>query len=103
MVIVLKKPYTPPSAEELAKRSQIAQEKQQAEANRIAQAHAKAEKTAYGIWQNASPADPKHAYAQSKGLDVDILKGIRQNEYQGKKAANHSFVCRQKVGQRANY
>lgn len=79
------KPYTPPSAEELAKRSQIAQEKQQAEANRIAQAHAKAEKTAYGIWQNASPADPKHAYAQSKGLDVDILKGIRQNEYQGKK------------------
>ena len=79
------KPYTPPSAEELAKRSQIAQEKQQAEAKRIAQAHAKAEKTAYGIWHNASPANPKHAYAQSKGLDADTLKGIRQNEYQGKK------------------
>lgn len=78
-------PYTPPSPETLAQRAQIAQEKQRAEADRIAQAHAKAEKTAYGIWKNASPADPKHAYAQSKGLDADTLKGIRQNEYQGKK------------------
>lgn len=78
-------PYTPPSPETLAQRAQIAQEKQRAEAERIAQAHAKAEKAAYGIWKNASPADPKHAYAQSKGLDADRLKGIRQNEYQGKK------------------
>lgn len=78
-------PYTPPSPEMLAQRTREAQERQRAEAERIAQAHAKAEKTAYGIWKNASPADPKHAYAQSKGLDADTLKGIRQNEYQGKK------------------
>lgn len=79
------RPYTPPSPETLAQRAREAQEKQRAEAERIAQAHAKAEKTAYGIWKNASPADPKHSYAQSKGLDMDTLKGIRQNEYQGKK------------------
>ncbi|WP_155238061.1 LPD7 domain-containing protein, partial [Kingella kingae] len=78
-------PYTPPSPETLAQRAREAQEKQQAEAKRIAQAHAKAEKTAYGIWKNASSADPNHAYAQNKGLDADTLKGIRQNEYKGKK------------------
>ncbi|SBQ22139.1 PriCT-2 domain-containing protein [Neisseria gonorrhoeae] len=81
------KPYTPPSAEELAKRAAETQEKQRAEAERIAQAHAKAEKAAYGIWKNASPADPNHAYAQTKGLglNTDVMSGIRQNEYQGKK------------------
>lgn len=81
------KPYTPPSAEELAKRAAETQEKQRAEAERIAQAHAKTEKAAYGIWKNASPADPDHAYAQTKGLglNADVLSGIRQNEYQGKK------------------
>lgn len=81
------KPYTPPSAEELAKRAAETQEKQRAETERIAQAHAKAEKTAYGIWKNASPADPNHAYARTKGLGIntDVLSGIRQNEYQGKK------------------
>lgn len=79
------KPYTPPSAEELAKRAQEAQAKQRAEAERIAQAHAKAEKTAYGIWKNASPADPSHAYAQNKGLNEAAMSGIRQNEYNGKK------------------
>lgn len=79
------RPYTPPSPETLAQRTREVQEKQRAEVERIAQAHAKAEKTAYGIWQNASPADPNHAYAQSKGLDTDTLKGIRQNEYNGKK------------------
>lgn len=81
------KPYTPPSAEELAKRAAETQEKQRAEAERITQAHAKAEKTAYGIWKNASPADPNHAYAQTKGLglNTDVLSGIRQSEYQGKK------------------
>lgn len=79
------KPYTPPSAEELAKRAQEAQEKQRAEAERIAQAHAKAEKTAYGIWKNTQPADPNHAYAQNKGLNEAAMSGIRQNEYNGKK------------------
>lgn len=81
------KPYTPPSAEELAKRAAETQKKQRAETERIAQAHAKAEKTAYGIWKNASPADPNHAYARTKGLGIntDVLSGIRQNEYQGKK------------------
>ncbi|SSY70681.1 LPD7 domain-containing protein [Alysiella crassa] len=81
------RPYTPPSPETLAQRAQIAQEKQRAEAERITQAHAKAEKTAYGIWQNASPADPKHAYAQNKGLGLSeaAMSVLRQNEYNGKK------------------
>ncbi len=80
-------PYTPPSAEELAKRAQEAQAKQRAEAERIAQAHAKAEKTAYGIWKNAQPADPNHAYARNKGLGLTeaAMSAIRQNEYNGKK------------------
>lgn len=81
------RPYTPPSPETLAQRAREAQEKQRAEAERIAQAHAKAEKTAYGIWKNASPADPKHAYAQNKGLGLSeaTMSVIRQNEYNGKK------------------
>ncbi|MDK4688271.1 LPD7 domain-containing protein [Kingella negevensis] len=81
------KPYTPPSAEELAKRAQAAQEKQRAEAERIAKDHAKAAKTAYGIWKNASPADPNHAYAKNKGLGLSeaAMNAIRQNEYNGKK------------------
>lgn len=78
------KPYTPPSAEELAKRAQEAQEKQRAEAERMAQAHAKAAKVAYGIWKNATPANLSHAYAQSKGLNEAAISGIRQNEYNGK-------------------
>lgn len=81
------RPYTPPSPETLAQRAQIAQEKQRAEVERIAQAHAKAEKTAYGIWKNASPADPKHTYAQNKGLGLSeaAMSAMRQNEYNGKK------------------
>lgn len=81
------RPYIPPSPETLARRAQIAQEKQRAEAERIAQAHAKAEKTAYGIWQNSSLADPNHAYVQDKclGLSEAAMSVMRQNEYNGKK------------------
>lgn len=79
------RPYTPPSPETLAQRAEQAKARQLAEQQRIEQAHAKAQKTAYGIWHNARPADSSHAYAQSKGLSAAALGGLRQNEYQGKK------------------
>ena len=79
------RPYTPPTPEALAQRAEQAKARQLAEQQRIEQAHAKAQKTAYGIWHNAHPADSSHAYAQSKGLSAAALSGLRQNEYQGKK------------------
>ncbi|WP_230479015.1 hypothetical protein, partial [Kingella kingae] len=87
-----------------AQRTREPQEKQKAEAKRIAQAHAKAEKTAYGIWKNASPADPNHAYAQNKGLAAgNLLKGIRQPNIKGKKQLIIPMYSEKKLCQCANH
>lgn len=77
------KPYTPPSADELARRAAAAEAKRLAEEKQQQIAQEKARRTAYGIWQHANPVD-NHAYAKNKGLDSATLAGLRQSEYQGK-------------------
>ena len=78
------KPYTPPTAEELAAR-QAAARARRAEAERQEiQQREKARRTAGYIWTQAAPADPSHPYLKSKGInDPVLLSGIRQNEYKG--------------------
>lgn len=78
------KPYTPPTAEELAAR-QAAARARRAEAERQEiQQREKARRTAGYIWTQAAPADPSHPYLKSKGINNPVLlSGIRQNEYKG--------------------
>ena len=78
--------YTPPDAAQVAAQKQREREQAaRAEQEQAAQ-HRAAERTAYGIWTNARPADPSHPYLQNKGINnPEILRSIRQNEYNGQR------------------
>lgn len=81
------KPYTPPTAEQLAAREAEQRARAEAAAEEQAERHAQAAKRAYGIWKNADiTVDLSHGYLQKKGIaDADLVRNIRQNEYQGQK------------------
>ncbi|WP_066570549.1 LPD7 domain-containing protein, partial [Snodgrassella sp. CFCC 13594] len=78
------KPYTPPSAEELAKREREAQKRQQDEAVATQKAQEKAQRTANTIWRNNGQASPQHPYLVSKGItDPYIVAQLKQSQYKG--------------------
>lgn len=81
------RPYVPPTEEQLAAREAEQRARAQAAAEEQAERHAQAAKRAYGIWKNADmTVDLSHGYLQKKGIaDADLVRNIRQNEYQGQK------------------
>ncbi|OSI10946.1 LPD7 domain-containing protein [Neisseria zoodegmatis] len=81
------RPYIPPTEEQLAAREAEQHARVQAAAEEQAERHAQAAKRAYGIWKNADmTVDLSHGYLQKKGIaDADLVRNIRQNEYQGQK------------------
>lgn len=78
------KPYTPPSAEEIARRKAESEARRQAAEAERQQAQQKAKSTAQTIWKNSRPADIAHPYLAAKGItDAAAIVGLRQNEYKG--------------------
>lgn len=78
------KPYTPPSAAELAQRKAESEARRQAAEAERQQAQQKAKSTAQTIWKNSRPADLAHPYLAAKGItDAAAVAGLRLNEYQG--------------------
>lgn len=78
--------YTPPDAAQVAAQKQREREQAARTEQEQAAQHRAAERTAYGIWTNALPADPSHPYLQNKGINnPEILRSIRQNEYNGQR------------------
>lgn len=78
------KPYTPPSAAELAQRKAESEARRQAAEAERQQAQQKAKSTAQTIWKNSRPADLSHPYLAAKGItDPAAVAGLRLNEYQG--------------------
>ena len=78
------KPYTPPSAEEIARRKAESEARRQAAEAERQQAQQKAKSTAQTIWKNSRPADLAHPYLAAKGItDAAAVAGLRLNEYQG--------------------
>lgn len=78
------KPYTPPTAEELAKRQQEAAQRQRAEAEATRRAQAKAQRTAQSLWQKNLSAQPDHPYFVRKGItDPAVIRQFKQSRYQG--------------------
>ena len=77
-------PYTPPSAEEQARRQAEAAAAREAAQRQLQENHLRVSKTAQRIWRNAAPASLAHPYLAAKGItDPAVLGGIRQSEYQG--------------------
>ena len=76
------KPYTPPTAEQLAAREAEQRARAEAAAEEQAERHAQAAKRAYGIWKNADiTVDLSHGYLQKKVIaDADLVRNIRQND-----------------------
>ena len=62
------KPYTPPSAEEIARRKAESEARRQAAEAERQQAQQKAKSTAQTIWKNSRPADLAHPYLAAKGI-----------------------------------
>ena len=77
-------PYTPPSAEEQARRQAEAAAAREAAQRQLQENHLRVSKTAQRIWRNAAPASLAHPYLAAKGItDPAVLGGIRQSEYRG--------------------
>lgn len=77
------KPSVPPSAEDMAKRQEEAEQKRlQAEITQR-EAQEKAKQKAHYIWQEkATPASLAHPYLLAKGItDPECIKGLKQNAY----------------------
>ena len=83
------KPFRAPTQAELDKRAEESRAKQLAAEQQTERDHAKAAKSAYGIWKNAKPAEVsgslKHAYTTNKHLSDNVLKFIKQNEFKGER------------------
>ena len=78
------KPYTPPTAEEVARRKAESEARRQAAENEKRQNQQKVKRTAQTIWKNSRPADINHPYLQAKGISaLATIADVRQNEYQG--------------------
>ncbi|MCO6525504.1 LPD7 domain-containing protein [Snodgrassella sp.] len=78
------KPYTPPSAEEVARRKAEAEQRRLAEAEATRKAQSKAEKSAQQIWAKNKPASASHPYLVKKGItDPAIIGQLRQGKYKG--------------------
>lgn len=78
------KPYTPPSAEEVARRKAESEAKRQATEAERQRTWQKVKGTAQTVWKNSWPADLSHPYLAAKGItDSAAIAGLRLNEYQG--------------------
>ncbi|ASK28458.1 hypothetical protein BG910_04870 [Neisseria chenwenguii] len=78
------KPYTPPSAEEVAQRKAESEARRQAAEAERQRTWQKVKGTAQTVWKNSRPADLTHPYLLAKGItDAATVAGLRLNEYQG--------------------
>lgn len=76
------KPYTPPSAEEQARRKAESEARRQAAEQERQQTQQRVKGTAQKIWNSSRPASLSHPYLTAKGItNPDAIAGLRQNEY----------------------
>lgn len=94
------KPYTPPSAVELAKRKAQQQAAEQKALAERAESAKNAKEEAQKLWNSASPANPEHPYLKSKGIATETaLSAIRQsgNELLIPLRQNNQIVALQRI------
>ncbi|MDO4641711.1 MAG: PriCT-2 domain-containing protein [Neisseria sp.] len=78
------KPYTPPSAEEQAKRRAERETARLAEEAALVKKQTEVKQLSGRIWQRSEPATAGHPYLTAKGItDPAIMGQLRLNEYQG--------------------
>lgn len=80
------KPYTPPSAEELARRQKEAEQRRLADQKATARAQQKAQHTAQKLWQHNrdNKASAQHPYLVRKGITNPYILGqLRQSTHKG--------------------
>lgn len=76
--------YTPPSAEETARRKAESEARRQAAEAERRQTQQRVKATAQTIWKNSRPAELAHPYLAAKGItDAATITGLRQNDYKG--------------------
>ena len=76
------KPYTPPSAEEQARRKAESEARRQAAEQERQQTQQRVKGTAQKIWHSSRAASLSHPYLVAKGItNPDAIAGLRQNEY----------------------
>ena len=76
--------YTPPSAEEVARRKAEAEKNRQAEEKLFREKQQNAERSAQQIWQRNLPASANHPYLVKKGItESSIISQLRQGMYKG--------------------
>ena len=76
------KPYTPPSAEEQARRKAESEARRQAAEQERQQTQQRVKGTAQKIWHSSRAASLSHPYLAAKGItNPDAIAGLRQNEY----------------------
>ena len=76
--------YTPPSAEEVARRKAEAEKNRQAEEKLFREKQQNAERSAQQIWQRNLPASANHPYLIKKGItESSIISQLRQGMYKG--------------------
>ena len=76
------KPYTPPSAEEQARRKAESEIRRQAAEQERQQTQQRVKGTAQKIWHSSRAASLSHPYLAAKGItNPKAIVGLRQNEY----------------------